>query len=513
MRKRKTLSRSLISKPGRRIKTAQAAGSSQVAGNAQAAGTGQTVGPVRSPVRKRTPDPKAAPMPEARTTKRRRFGFLIFLLVLILLALGGIYAGAVYFWDYLESFEVSRPEHIIDHMSENIDHDFWRSSVENALAQRLTHFEKDASQALKPHLNNIMDVRYSIRHRPEESTDELLVYTVRAGASDIGTVRFKPMEEAGHGFFIWGIDSMELLDSFLEPFSRSITITASQNAQVEVNGVEVPGEYRIECEFEHGKTYQIHNLYGDVEVTVIEFDGQKPDALFAQYGEYYFPITIPFDVNYNIIVPYGALVYADEVRVSAENITESIIKSQIFRGITDQSKVPEIAANRYEFGFEYLYVEPVITVTNAQGIMLGSFISEDGETIYQEEYSESLKEAHEETAVDFMRAYVRFSSNAGGNPGSNLASLGNYMLRTSTLFRHLQNAVTTRTWTQVSQLTFHEIEATNFRQYGDDYFTCEVNYSLTQRGAASTVDLEMSYEILFVRSNGRWLAVNVIALD
>jgi len=438
---------------------------------------------------------------------------LIFVLIFTILVLGGVCGGAFYLWGYLESFELSRPEHIIDHISENTDYDFWRRSAESALAKRLTHFETDASIALNPHLHNILDVRYSIRQRPEESTDELFVYTVRAGASDIGIIRFKPMEEVGHGFFVWGVDSMELLDSFLDTFSRSITITASQNAQVEVNGLLVPETYLIDCDYEHGKTYQIHNLYGEVTVTVIEFDGQKPEVFFMQHGEYYFPITIPFDVSYNFIVPYGAIVYADGERVSTNNITDSIVSSTIFRGITDQSKVPEIALNRYEFGFNKLYVEPVITVTDARGTELESSTSDDGGIVYQEEYSESLKAEFEETAINFMRAYVRFSSNVGGEPNANLAALGNYMQRSSTLFRHLQSAITTRTWTQVSQVTFHEIEANNFKQYGDNYFTCEVSYSLSQRGAAASVDIEMLYKILFERSGNRWLVVNVLAID
>ena len=451
---------------------------------------------------------------EPRTPGRRKYGFFAFLLVFALLVLCGICAGAFYLWDYLESFEASRPEHIIEQMSENIDYDFWRESVENALIPRLTHFEADVSSALEPHLPYITDVRYTIRQRPEDSKDDLLVYTVRAGASDIGIVRLSPTEEAGHGFYIWGVESLELLESFLDSFSRSITITASQNARVEVNGIAVSGEYLIECGYEHGSTYQIHDLYGDAEVTVIEFDGQKPDAVYAQYDEYYFPITIPFSVSYNIVVPFGALVYADGERVSAENITDSQIIPTIFRGAADQAQNPYIASSRYEFGFSNVYIEPLITVTDAQGAVLGAFEADDGVLVYREDYSESLKAIHAATAENFIREYVRFSSNVGGNPGSNLAALSTYMQRNSALYRHLQNAVSTRTWTRVSQqVIFHELEADNFRQYGDNYFTCEVYCNLTQRGHVETVDLEMRHEILFVNSDGRWLVANIIAID
>ena len=449
-----------------------------------------------------------------RIPRRRRYGFLIFILVFIFLILGGITAGAFYLWDYLESFEISRPEHIIEYISDNIDYDFWQESAEEALIPRLTYFETDVSSALEPHLSQIRNVRYSIRLRPDESTDDLLVYTVRAGAADIGIVRFTPKEEAGHGFYIWGVDSMEMLDSFLYPFSRSITITVSQNAQVEVNGILVTGEYLIECEHEYGSTYRINNLYGAVNVSVIEFDGQRPDAIFAQHDEYYFPITIPFDVSYNFIVPYGALVYADGDLISSDHITGSQVISQVFRGVVDQAQVPTNESFRYEFGFKDLYVEPVITVTDAQGKELEASETDDGGIEYKEEYSESLKEAHAGSAEDFMRAYVRFSSNVGGSPEANLNALGNYMLRTSRLFRHLQAAVGTREWNRISQqVTFHELEAYNFRQHGDNYFTCVIYYNVTQRGHLETIDIEMRYEVLYTLSNGRWLVANIIAID
>ena len=490
---KQTLKRSIVSSPGRRSNSTR---------------TTQNKREARVSTEQKPQIVKSVPKP--RVARRRSYGFLVFLLIFILIALGGITAGAFYLWDYLESYEVSRPEHIIDYISENIDYDFWRNSVESALSKRLTHFETDAALALQPHLPLIMDVRYTIRHRPEESRDDLLVYTVRAGASDIGIIRFKPMEEAGHGFFIWGVDSMELLESFLDHFDRSITITASQNAQVEVNGIVVPEDYLIECEYDHGKTYMIHGLYGETIVKVIEFDGQVPEALFMQHDEYYFPITIPFDVDYNFIVPYGAIVYADGERVSKDNITDTMMSSQVFRRIVTIDQVPEISQNRYEFGFEYLYVEPVVIVTDAQGTELKSNISEDGEIIYKEEYSESLKADFEETAKEFMRRYITFATNYGGNPNANLAAVGNYMLRPSTLYNHQVQMINTRSFPESRRLDIHSMEADNFKQFGDKYFTCEISYSVTQVGAAGTNDFNEHYEVLFVLSGGRWLVVNML---
>jgi len=465
--------------------------------------------PKRTAKLEQKPELERTPKPE-RTLKRRRFGFKSFLLVFTLLILCGICGGAFYLWSYLESYEISRPEHIVEELMENIDYDFWIKNAEIALAPRLSHFEANTSAALEPHLSHILDVQYSMRQRPEDTTENLLAYTIRAGASDIGIVRFSPIKEAGHGFFIWGVSGIDMIDAFLDSFYRSITITVSQNALVELNGIAVSSEYLIECEYDYGATYQIHNLYGDVDIMVTEIDGQTPDAIYAHHDEYYFPITIPSNFKYNIVVPFDALVYADGERISSDNVTDAQIISPVFRGVVDHELDPEIVLNRYEFELIDVYLEQVITVVDAQGEELEAFTTFSNEIIYRDRNSESLKATYGETAEEFMRAYVGYLANVGGRSGSYLATLGNYMLRTSALYRHLRNA---EFWAGASQVTYHELEVDHFRQYGDNYFTCEVYYNLTHRGAYDTVDMEMRYEVLFILSDERWLVINTISID
>ena len=449
-----------------------------------------------------------APVPSQRKPRNR--GFMVSLIVFSLLVLSVISAGAFYLWDYLEAFEISRPEHTIEQVKDSIDTEFWRQSAENALAARLTQFESDAKAALEPHLPQILNVSYSMRKNPNESTDNLLIYTIRAGALDIGTMRLVPAGQAGHGLSIWGVDSVRLLDSFLASFSRSITITASEHALVEVNGITVTEEYRIECEYEYGKSYKIDNIYGQVEVSVIEVNGDRLHAISAENDEYLFEIAIPYDIMFNIVVPHSATVFADGDRISTDMITDSQVIPPIFDGVVDSEQVPSIASSRYEFEFTGMFIDPFIRVTNASGVTLEETPGDEGELIFKQVGSEALKEAHEETVDEFIRSYIRFSSNVGGSPSNNFSALSRYVQRNSGFLRRLQETSRTGEWGGAAQITIHELEYYNFVPYGDSYFTAEVYYHLTKQIGEEEIDVEMHYLVLFVQYENRWLAANML---
>ena len=218
--------------------------------------------------------------------KRSKHRFFKVLLLCVSIMLVFIIAGAVFFWGYLRSFEASRLDNLIQAMQDNIDYSFWENSAIIAMAAHYTEFESGYAP-LAPHLSMIRDVQYNFRQKIDGGTDENPVYIVRAGARDIGVVRFVALESVGHGFYIWEVESIEFLDSFIDGFCRSVSITASQNAQVYLNGVLVSQEYRVDCEFEHGATYLINNLFGEIEVSVFEFDGRVSSPVFSDNNEYF----------------------------------------------------------------------------------------------------------------------------------------------------------------------------------------------------------------------------------
>ncbi|MCL2125224.1 MAG: hypothetical protein FWH33_04455 [Oscillospiraceae bacterium] len=443
--------------------------------------------------------------------KRRRFGFYKILIVIVVVLLAGICAGAVYFWRYIDAYEKSLPEHVIEALRDNIDLDFWEKSVEDAIAPLLTEFEQGDDYSPDRFIGKIRDVQYTIRQKSDESTDEMLVYIVRAGAQDIGIVRLVPSESAGYGFTMWKVGEIELIDSFVEALPRSVSITASQNAAVEINGVAVSREYEVDCEFRYGVSYRVQGLFGDVDVTVVEFNGRKPTPYYDENDEYYYTIIEPFDREFNFIVPEDALVFIDDVRVPSEFIVDDLIVPGIFDGILEPADVP-VKFVRYDIKLNELYVEPVLAVTDALGDVIKAGLTDGGDVIYDTGFSEELEENFSATVEAFVRAYVRFGANLGNSAEGNFATLSGYMLRDSDLYRRTRASIEGMIWVSGTSVEYNSLDIVNFRQYGDEYFSCEVHYNITNKTYYEAREVEGDYEVLFVLSGGKWLVVKMDAL-
>ena len=443
--------------------------------------------------------------------KKRFFNFYVVLLLILGLFLVAIGIGTKYFWEYIEAFENSRIDYIIERLQENVDYDFWQLSVENAIKSRLTEFESDGPVPISPYLSKIRDVPYILRQNSEESQPEAPVYTIRAGARDIGFVRLVPTDNIGYDFYLWDVDSIEFLDSFIESFDRSISITASHNAQVTVNGVLVSDGYRVDCDYDYGATYQIDGIYGDVEVSVVEITGSQSDPYHAEGGWYFYPILQPFSRDYNFIVPEDALVLADGRQVGFENVTDDRIVPAALVGVLDLEDVPT-HLHRYEFSLDELYFEPVVTVVGASGHELQPGVSDSGDMLYLDDYSEQYKELYSDVAETFIRAYVNYTANIGGNIGGNLTNLCSYILRSSELYQRVQASRDAMIWVGATTVTYNSLEIEKFRAYGDSYFSCEVSYNIANRTPYGVRDMISSFELLFVYSGDRWLAIHMAAL-
>ena len=447
----------------------------------------------------------------AKSSRLSRFRFYKVLLLCMAVLLVAVFVGAYYFWGYIKSYEDSRLEPIIQALQENIDYDFWERNVADAITARLSEFDNNTA-AIQKHLPKVRDVRYTLRQKNDESTAGAPVYILRAGALDIGIIRFIPTESAGYGFYLWDVESIDFLDSFVDTLHRSVSITASQNAHVAINGVPVSQAYLTDCDFEYGATYLVNGIFGDVEVTVNEFDGRESIPYFAGSGEYLYPIIIPFARQYNIVVPEKFSVFTDGERVSADNITDDLITPGIFNGVLEASQVP-VKSHRYEFELEGLYLEPVITVADENGMELLPHVSDEGTLLFIEDFSSGYKDRYTATAEDFIRAYVSFAANIGDNVDANFTNVSALILRNSELYRRVNGTRGTLEFVSGATVVYNSLEIDNFRPYGDEYFSCEIYYDISNRTRYTTREVEARFEVLFVLSGGRWLAVKMDAME
>ena len=457
------------------------------------------------------PDDDAATAATPDAPERRRFGFYKALLLFVMVMIVAICAGTFFLWGYIEAYEASLPEHIIQSLQDNIDYDFWERSVAEALVPLLTEFESDGNIPPEQYRAMIRDVRYTVRQKSDEGTADALVYIIRAGPRDIGIARLVPTQDLGYGFSRWEVGSIELLDSFVGDLSKAVSITASQNAQVEVNRVPVSQDYRVDCDIEYGATYLIPRIFGEVEVSVSEFDGRKSVPYYAQNGDYLYPVISPFTRKFNIVVPVGSALYLDGRVVPQEYITNNSIIPGIFAGVVEQSTVP-LLLRRYEFEISGLYSEPILTALDPQGGELLCETSRDGEIVFNTAYSPEYKARHEAAVEAFIRAYVRYGANIGNSIEANFANVSGHMLPGSELYARVWASMDGIMWVSGATVEYHSLEIDNFRPYGDRYFTCEVRYKITNRTYYEAREVEGNYEILFVLSGDRWLAAKMVNL-
>ena len=440
--------------------------------------------------------------------KKRGLRFYPALILIIIIMIGLIFWGTVLFWNYLEAYELSRHEHTISFLRENIDYDYWEAGVLREIESRLTEFETDAELALEPHLSQIRDVPYTLRQKSDENTAETPVYIVRAGARDIGIVRLVPAGDIGFGFHLWEVGRIEFIRSFVDDFASNISITASQNAEVFVESVLVTEKYRVECDFEYGASYLIQGIFGNVEVGVIEHNGKASEPYYAENGEFYYTIAQPFSRAYYITVPQDAIIFVDGQEVGPDNIAEYGIVPEILIDTVDLDDVP-LTFSRYEFELNGLYDEPVVTVEYHGKPLLPEDFDDDG-MLYQLPFSAELKGLHEETAEAFIRSFVRFGANVGNNADANYADVSGKMLRGSELLDRTRNAIGTMRWISGTSVQYNSLEIDNFRAYGENIFSCEIRYNITTSTRYETNDVEGDFEVLFVQSGGRWLAADMV---
>ena len=446
----------------------------------------------------------------SRKSSKRRFGYYRVLLLVYVVLLAAICAGTVVFWKYIEAYEISRHEHVIQSLRENIDYDFWVRCMETALSSQLSVFEADRPLPSSRHLARIYDARFTFRQKADETTIQAPVYIVRAGANDIGVVRLVPGGSAGFGLNMWDVGSIEFLETFVSNLAKSVSITASQNAVVKINGIQVPQEHLVECEYEYGATYLVHGIFGDVSIEVFEHDGSLSESYYAENDTYLFPIIRPFFRSFSILLPTNSALYIDGQLVSQEKISTSDIIPEIFEGEIDINNIP-LFLSRYEFEQGGFYNEPLVTATY-KDIELLPQVFDNGDIHFDMPFSSELNLTHAATAEAFIRAYVRFGANIGGDVSANYSAVSRLMLRNTDLFRRTTSAIATMEWFGGAPLEYRLLEIDNFRSYGEEFFTCEVRYNITQRTNFEMREIDGHFEILFILSGGNWLAAKILAI-
>lgn len=214
-----------------------------------------------------------------------------------LVFLGLLTAGLIYFWNYLDAYEKTRVEYTLEAYMEELSPEHIANRCTELIERRDSRIqsEGEALGAICQALTG--DIQYA--KNIKNSTEEKLVYFLRLGSRNIGSVTLRQTGESLYGFNKWRVES-ESFDLFYL-LSEPLSATVPEPFQVSVNGKVLSADMIAEDgiryeqlsalpEYEDFPTkvrYEAGPVIGSCVLTVLDelgepVDGREADAVFLE---------------------------------------------------------------------------------------------------------------------------------------------------------------------------------------------------------------------------------------
>lgn len=231
------------------------------------------------------------------TKKKSRFflGMALYAVVFLLITVIGI----AVFWQYMDAYEQSRPLTAVNAYLEGMDSEYIRRSTEGFLASLDGNIQTE-NQAFGVIEKSLVKGITAARNSKQSAPDKM-VYMLRSGNKNIGSVTIIPGGETRFGFTPWIIQEDHFDFSWL--LSENATITVPAEYSVYLNNNKLDETYIVESgilypiledfagEFEMPTmvTYSVDNFLGELSFEVLDSLGT--------------PIEITSDTNMNQFLP------------------------------------------------------------------------------------------------------------------------------------------------------------------------------------------------------------------
>ena len=214
------------------------------------------------------------------TQKKSRFwlGLGIFSLVFLLL----VAVGLMFFWDFIASYENSRPQNAVEGYMLGVTAQSI-SQLPNVLPEgydSALQSEEAARQAIAQSIGTISYVRNT-----KLSTDSKMVYMVLSGGKAVGSVSMTVGRTDRYGFEYWSVTEENY--DFSHLIGESVSITVPEEYPVYANGQRLDESYITESGIPYASveayyadyqlpamcTYTAGPILGDITLTVTDPDG------------------------------------------------------------------------------------------------------------------------------------------------------------------------------------------------------------------------------------------------
>ena len=302
------------------------------------------------------------------------------------------------------------------------------------------------------------------------------------------------------------LEGNHFIFDYVTPKLRTVTITLPEGATAFIDGKEVPAGFISERK--ESSPDRFGNTYPTVVYTVPTVVGEG--VVTAKAGEKELSTISEADENYvfeadtlscTVHVPEGATLYANGNHINSAESTEIAVWRSDFDGAANAPKA-------CVYNFFGINAIPVFTAKIDENEL--EMIVDGEKTVFLMPSSEELKETYTENAINFMNAYLYYTTQGYSNTRGNLNAVKALVASPSPLYTNLEQSYIGYYYIAPQQMTVEYMEVDNFIPYGDNAFTCELSYRIALKNwVGETVD-ENTMRIAFVKRGAGFLPVNML---
>lgn len=457
-----------------------------------------------------------------RQKKPSVWGRFLLIWAALLLLLG--FLGCLLLYRYLDAYEQSRPEPVMDALMAQRSAEDWLDAAEADLAFETTPYE-DPRELFRSWRESLsLDGALSCRKAPNSSDAEKAVYIVRCGPVNLCRVELVPGEKAlGFGLHDWVPGRISSADLSAVLRSTELEITALSGQTVLLNGLPLEDRYAVERDLPLEDLsalearydpppsltrYRVSPLYGSISVSDAEGREFFPDASSEALLRY---DAVPAQrLSLSISAPEDISVQAGGVVLDA-----SFVQSQgpdLLAGLED--RLGQNVCLTRVYGLDGLLSAPQIRAFAPDGTELEPVVEKDGRYVFLHPGDPAAEEDLRSAAEDFFSRYLSYISSAYSE--SRHYSLLNRTLWGTELYDYFLNSKDTMVWAIQTDTEFRDLSFDHFHRLGEDCFLCTIRYEAGVSGStwtdAYSHEDQNLVELVFVRENGVWLAAAMKAL-
>ena len=290
---------------------------------------------------------------------------------------------------------------------------------------------------------------------------------------------------------------------------HTLTITAPENAIVRISGKRVSDYFLTETAASEPdrfgatvamRTYTVPTVSGtgivsatlDGVILQIEEDGDRSTVL---------PIT----ESCTVVLPKGAALYANDAIVDPASITQTDIPwVSAFDGVKN-APLADV------YTLTDLYTLPEFTATLGDTALVSIRDGEQYIFVYPE--SETLKETYTRQTLDFMNAYLYYTTQGYSNTRANLNAAKAHVAYPSPLYTNLERSYIGYYYIAPQKMTVEYMQVESFIPFGEDAFTCELSYKINLKNWVGETTEENTMRIAFARGKNGFAPVNMLLVE